>query len=177
MEQYFLHTDRLYLRRFVEGDLDNVYAMVSDPEVMKHYPRPLDMDGARRWLESVLRSYDRVGYSFFAAERKADRTFVGQIGLLHWQDVDAREDVEVAYMLRRDRWGAGYASEAARACRDWAFANLNVDRVVSFIAVKNEPSIAVAERNGMRSLKRLDENRFNTPILIYGITRETWRTL
>lgn len=166
-----LITERLTLRRFQESDLDNLCAMLGDPEVMRHYPGTRDRAGAQKWLESILSGYERFGYSFFAVERSDDKQFVGQVGLLHWDDVDGREDVEVAYMLCREHWGYGYAQEAARACRDWAFEQLGVDRVVSFIAVSNDRSIAVAERNGMTRLKRLEQNRFGQPIYVYGIAR------
>lgn len=167
-------TERLTLRPFRESDLENLYGMLSDPEVMRHYLGTRDREGAQKWLDSLRASYERFGYSFFAVERRENGCFVGQVGLLHWDDVDGREDIEVGYMLRRDQWGFGYAHEAARACRDWAFEHLSVDRVVSFIAVANDRSIAVAERNGMTLLKRLDKNRFGQPIYVYGIDRETW---
>ncbi|MBV9271122.1 MAG: GNAT family N-acetyltransferase, partial [Candidatus Eremiobacteraeota bacterium] len=146
---YVMTTDRTQLRRFTPDDLENVYSMVSDPEVMRHYPGVRDDAGAQKWLEFTLAGYELNGYSFFAVERKSDGAFVGQVGLLHWDDVDGRPDIEVAYMLAREHWGHGYASEAARACMQYAFEELDADRVVSFIAVENAPSIAVAERNGM----------------------------
>lgn len=164
-----VYTERLRLRRFTDDDVANVLRMVGDPEVMQYYPAVLDRHGARQWLERILLSYEQRGYSFFALERRDDGAFVGQAGLLSWEDVDGRPDVEVAYMLAREHWGRGYAAEAARACRDWAFEHLGVDRVVSFIAVDNARSIAVAERNGMTRLKRLDQNRFQKPIFVYGI--------
>jgi len=142
---------------------------------MQHYPAVYDLARAHVALEKVCASYERLGYSLLAVERKPDGAFVGQVGLLHWDDVDGREDVEVAYMLAPEYWGAGYATEAARACRDWAFAHLGVDRVVSFIVTENHSSIAVARRNGMRCLKRLDSNRFGKPIYVYGISRTQWR--
>lgn len=169
-----IYTERLRLRRFTIDDIENMLLMVADPIVMEHYPTVLDRDGARQWLERVIAAYDKHGYSFFAVERRDDGSFAGQVGLLHWDDVDGRPDVEVAYMLARDQWGKGYAAEAARACRDWAFERLGVDRVVSFIAVENGASIAVAERNGMERLKRLDENRFKRPIFVYGIKKPQW---
>lgn len=169
-----LYTERLRLRRFTLDDVENMLRMVGDPEVMRHYPAVLDRNGARQWLERVVASYEKHGYSFFAVERRDDGAFVGQAGLLSWDDVDGRPDVEVAYMLSREHWGRGYAAEAARACRDWAFGHLGVDRVVSFIAVDNAASIAVAERNGMTRLKRLDENRFKKPIFVYGIKKPQW---
>jgi len=147
---------------------------MGDPRVMRYYPAVYDRAHAGRVLESIRSAYERLGYSLLALERTSDGAFVGQVGLLHWDDVDARPDVEVAYMLLPEYWGAGYATEAARACRDWAFAHLAVDRVVSFIVTENRPSIAVARRNGMKRLKRLERNRFGKPIYVYGISRAEW---
>lgn len=141
---------------------------------MRFYPATYDRDRVARMIDNVLRSYDEIGYSVLAVERLSDGAYLGQIGLLHWDDVDAREDVEVAYMLAAEAWGKGYATEAARACRDWAFEQLRVDRVVSFIALDNEPSMRVAERNGMRRIKRIDESRLGIPIYVYAIARAEW---
>lgn len=151
-----------------------MFRLMSDPAVMRYYPAVYDETQAAAALGRMRESYERIGYSMLAVERKHDGAFIGQIGLLHWDDVDAREDVEVAYMLLPEFWGAGYATEAARACRDWAFAHLGVDRVVSFIVTENRPSLAVAQRNGMRCLKRLEDNRFGKPIDVYGISRAEW---
>jgi ribosomal-protein-alanine N-acetyltransferase len=169
-----LETQRLRLRRYTGRDLHLIYRLMSDPLVMRYYPAVYDLDRARIALGNVARSYERYGYSLLAAERKLDGVFVGHVGLLHWDDVDAREDVEVAYMLLPEYWGKGYATEASRSCRDWAFANLDVDRIVSFIVTQNAPSIAVAERNGMLPLKRIEHNRFGEPIYVYGISRAEW---
>lgn len=171
-----ISTERLVLRHLDDRDLDKLHEMLSDAKTMQYYRRTYDRLGAKRWLESIYAGYQLHGYSFFAAERRTDGAFVGQIGLLHWDDVDGRVDVEVAYMLHRNYWGCGYATEAARACRDWGFNHLGLDRVVSFIAVENLPSIAVAVRNGMRQVKRLETNRFGVPIFVYAIDRHEWST-
>lgn len=170
-----IETERLRLRRYVSGEEHLVHRVMSDPRVMRYYPELLDLERSRAVLERILAGYDKWGYSLLAVERSSDGCYIGQIGLLHWDDVDAREDVEVAYMLLAEYWGCGYATEAAQACRDWAFSNLGPDRVVSFIDVDNAPSVAVAERNGMSRLKRLDENRLGKPIYVYGIGLERWR--
>jgi [ribosomal protein S5]-alanine N-acetyltransferase len=172
-----IETARLRLRRYVEGDVELVHRLMSNPRVMRYYPALYDLDRSRTVLEKVLASYRTAGYSLLAVEQRSDGSYVGQVGLLHWDDVDAREDVEVAYMLLPEYWGVGYATEAAQACRDWAFANLGVDRVVSFIDTKNRPSIAVAKRNGMKRLKRIEESRFGKPIYVYGIPRKRWFSL
>ncbi|MGA8575530.1 MAG: GNAT family N-acetyltransferase [Candidatus Cybelea sp.] len=169
-----IETPRLRLRRYREDEAELVFGLMSDPLVMHYYPQTYDLDHCKKVLDSILTSYRVRGYSMFAVERKADGEYLGQIGLLHWDDVDAREDVEVAYMLRPEFWKMGYATEAARACRDWAFGNLGTDRVVSFIDVNNAPSMSVARRNGMTRLKRLDSNRLGRPIYVYGISRTQW---
>lgn len=144
---------------------------------MRYYPATYDRDRVARMIDNILRSYDEIGYSVLVVERLSDGAYLGQIGLLHWEDVDAREDVEVAYMLAAEAWGQGFATEAARACRDWAFEHLGVDRVVSFIALANEPSMRVAERNGMTRIKRLDNSRLGIPIYVYAIERAGWEAL
>jgi len=172
-----IETQRLRLRRFALGEEALVHGVMSDPRVMRYYPELLDLERSRAVLGKILAAYERPGYSLLAVERKLDGCYVGQIGILHWDDVDGREDVEVAYMLRSQFWGFGYATEAAQACRDWAFANLATDRVVSFIDVNNGPSIAVAQRNGMTCSKRIDESRFGKPIYVYAIERARWREI
>lgn len=169
-----LRTERLRLRRYRKDDFENAYRLTSDPRVMRFYPATYDRDRVARMIDNALRSYDEIGYSVLAVERLSDGEYLGQVGLLHWDDVDAREDVEVAYMLAAEAWGKGYATEAARACRDWAFEQLGVDRVVSFIALDNEPSMRVAERNGMKRIKRIDESRLGIPIYVYAIERAEW---
>lgn len=169
-----LKTERLRLRRYREDDFERAYRLTSDPRVMRYYPATYDRDRVTRMIDNILRSYHDVGYSVLAVERLSDGAYVGQAGLLHWDDVDAREDVEVAYMLVVEAWGHGYATEAARACRDWAFEHLGVDRVVSFVALANEPSMRVAERNGMTRIKRLEQSRLGIPIYVYAIERAGW---
>jgi RimJ/RimL family protein N-acetyltransferase len=171
-----LQTERLRLRRYRKDDFENAYRLTSDPRVMRYYPATYDRDRVARMIDNILRSYDEIGYSVMVVERLSDGAYLGQIGLLHWKDVDAREDVEVAYMLTAEAWGKGYATEAARACRDWAFEHLGVDRVVSFIALANEPSMRVAERNGMTRIKRVDDSRLGIPIYVYAIERAGWET-
>ena len=172
-----LFTERLRLRRYSQSDVEKVYRLISDPHVMRFFPPIADRrERAQKMIDYNLQSYETFGYSVLAVERRSDGVYLGQIGLLHWDDVDGREDVEVAYILAAEAWGNGYATEAARACRDWAFERLSVDRVVSFIALANEPSIRVAERNGMKRIKRLDVNRFEIPIYVYAIERGEWES-
>jgi RimJ/RimL family protein N-acetyltransferase len=71
------------------------------------------------------------------------------------QNVDAVDEIEIGYHVRRDLWSRGYATEAARACRDFGFANLGVDRLISLIRPENLASRRVAEKNGMTISKEV----------------------
>ena len=70
-------------------------------------------------------------------------------------DFEGESLYEIGYHLRRDLWRQGLATEAAIACRDWAFANLKTDRLISLIRPENLPSRRVAERVGMTVWKEV----------------------
>jgi RimJ/RimL family protein N-acetyltransferase len=86
---------------------------------------------------------------------KTTGEMIGDCGIIR-QHVDNEYLYEIGYHLRRDHWGEGLATEAAVACREWAFANLAVDRLISLIRPENVPSQRVAERNGMTIWKEVD---------------------
>jgi len=142
-----LETSRLSLREMTSGDLDFLAALLADPDVMRFYPSPLDREGARAWLDKTLARYERDGHAFWLATEKATGEPVGQVGVL-LQEVEGERFHEVGYLFARAHWKRGFATEAARACRDWAF-DKGAPRVISLIRPENLPSAAVARRNGM----------------------------
>jgi [ribosomal protein S5]-alanine N-acetyltransferase len=85
---------------------------------------------------------------------KSTCELIGDCGLVR-QSVDGIDEIELGYHVRRDLWGQGYASEAARACRDYGFENLKVDRLISLIRPENLASRRVAEKNGMTIWKEV----------------------
>ncbi len=169
-------TPRLRLRPLVQDDFESLFAMFNDPRVMKFYPALKSREETQGWLDWNDRAWAEHKTGFFTIERLEDRTFIGQCGPLP-QQIDDRFDYEVGYMLASEHWGHGYATEAARAARDWAFTTFDPDRVVSFILPANHRSIAVAQRNDMRLLKRRYVGRWKREIVIYGIMRKEWLSL
>jgi RimJ/RimL family protein N-acetyltransferase len=89
------------------------------------------------------------------------------------QDVDGTNEIEIGYHVRRDLWGQGLATEAARACRDYGFARLPVERLISLIRPENLSSRRVAEKNGMTIWKEV--TRQNLQHLVYAIRRDRWQ--
>jgi RimJ/RimL family protein N-acetyltransferase len=144
-----LETERLVLERMTPADLDFLAGLLGDPEVMVHFPKPLDRAGAKDWLERVLASYERTGSGFGMVRLRDSGEAIGQVGLIH-REINGQPELEVAYMLARRFWGQGFASEAALACRDHALQVMQMPRVVSMIRAENARSLKVAERMGMK---------------------------
>ena len=143
-----LETVRLRLRPLSMGDLEALHAIQSDPVHMRFYPHPFSLDESRAWIERMQARYEEVGFALLGVEDLATGEFLGNVGP-HVQHVDDVDEVELGWSITPTRAREGIATEAAAACRDWAFATLDIDRVISLILPENEPSRGVAERLGM----------------------------
>lgn len=164
-----LETPRLILREFTLGDVDSLARVLSDAETMRFYPAPFDRVGVENWIARNIRRYTNDGFGLWASVLKLSGEVIGDCGLT-MQSVDGVDEVEIGYHTRRDLWGQGLATEAARACRDFGFARLSVDRLVSIIRPENLASRRVAEKNGMAVMKEV--MRVNFLHLIYAIRRD-----
>ncbi len=138
-----LETERLYLRHFTLDDVDHLLPIFSDPEVMRYYPATKDRAATEGWIRWSLHSYRQHGFGLWAVILKQGAVFLGDCGLTS-QELESRTEVEIGYHIRRDYWGQGYATEAARACREYAFKVVDVPRVVSLVHPDNVASRRVA---------------------------------
>ena len=149
MGREILTTSRLILREMTDGDFPALCRMLQDPLVMYAYEHAFADDEAWAWLRRQQERYARDGMGLWALVEKATGEMVGQCGLT-WQDCGRGAPVpEVGYLLQRDAWHKGYATEGAIACRDYAFTALGFQEVYSILRDNNLPSQAVARRNGM----------------------------
>jgi len=161
-------TTRLILRKFNESDVDPILGFRGDPEVMRFSiagPETRE-DIQAKYLPSCLRRYSRDGLGQWAVVRKTDGICVGECGICA-QEVDGAKEFEISYRLRRDCWGNGLATEAARACCDYGFKQAGLRRLISIIEFENTASIRVAEKMGMTLVKRALFHRI--PVLVYGV--------
>jgi RimJ/RimL family protein N-acetyltransferase len=143
-----LETPRLRLRELEPEDLDFVAEMLADAEVMRFYPKPLDREESREWLERQRRHYEDDGHGLWLVEDRSLGEPVGQVGLL-LQEVEGDWEPEIGYLIHRPFWRKGYATEAASAVRDHAFGVRGERRVISLIRPENLPSQGVARKIGM----------------------------
>ena len=143
-----LETPRLLLRHYAPDDADALSEVLCDRENMRYYPNPFERADVEAWIEKSMRRYAEEGTALWAMILKPNGEFAGDCGLTR-QQVDDVTELEVGYHLARRYQGQGLATEAARACLDYAFSNLGLQRVISLIRPENLPSRRVAERNGM----------------------------
>jgi RimJ/RimL family protein N-acetyltransferase len=160
-----IETGRLKLRQIEMADLDEFAALHADPEVTR-FVRPLDRAAARERLELAGLEWAQQGYGMLAVLDRATDRFLGRTGLKHWPQFD---EIELGWILRRDVWGQGYATEAAGACADWAFRELDLPCLTAMIHPANVRSVGVAERLGFKPLR--EDVLLGDPVVVHGRRR------
>jgi RimJ/RimL family protein N-acetyltransferase len=169
-----IETERLLLRKPRLGDAPDLAVAYADPEVVRYIGDGSTAtlaeveEGIAQWLER----WAGWGLSLFSLERREDGRVLGRVGFLLWDPETWQvggDEVELGWLLAREHWGQGYATEAALALRDWAFADRGLTRLISLINPTNLASIRVAERIGERYEQ--DVEIHGKPGRLYSIER------
>ena len=105
-------------------------------------------------MEKQWTRYREDGFGLWCVTEKDTGTMVGQCGITY-QEWDGKRVPEIGYLFQKAYWHRGYATEAAIACREYAFHTLGFTEVYSIIRDTNAASRKVAERNGMKEVGRL----------------------
>jgi RimJ/RimL family protein N-acetyltransferase len=143
-----LETERLLLRPFQFGDTDALLEVVGDPNAMQYYPAPFSRSEVEDWIRRNRARYSDCGFGLWAMLLKSSGELIGDCGLFV-RDVEGEFEFELGWHVRRDLWGQGFATEAARACIDCAFLRFGAERIIALIRPENLSSCRVAEKNGM----------------------------
>ncbi len=141
-----LETARLRLREMTPQDASALHAVWGNAKTMRWYPRALTPEEVDGWITRQMERYPS-GTGLLAIVLKVTGEVIGDCGPV-WQEIDGPTELEIGYHVRRDCWNRGFATEAAAAVRDYAFAELDCDHVISLIRPENLPSRRVAEKNG-----------------------------
>jgi [ribosomal protein S5]-alanine N-acetyltransferase len=154
-----LETERLRLRQYRLQDLDELAPILGDPETMRYYPRPYTREESLAWINRSLDRYRDHGFGLWAIVSKAAGEFLGNCGPVR-QVVEERDEIELGWLVKRSHWRRGIASEAAVACRDYAFGVLDIERLIAMVRPENTPSRGVAEKIGMTVDREVDWHGF-----------------
>jgi len=159
-------TERLRVRPWRTGDLSPLTEMFGDPRFVKFTRGPMSREQVEEWMRFKQRLHQERGYSHWGVERLVDSRLIGYCGLA-MQQLPEGSWLEIGYRLAQDCWGRGLATEAATACRDWAFANLDYGELIAIIEPDNSRSIRVAEKLGMAS--RFDTVYHGRRVSVFGM--------
>lgn len=145
-----LRTDRLWLRRWLPGDLAPFAALNADARVMEYFPAVLSREETDTLASRIEAHFEQHGFGLWAVEIPDVTSFAGFIGLsVPRFEAPFTPCVEIGWRLAPEYWGRGYATDGARAVLDFAFNALGLDEVVSFTAPGNLRSRRVMEKIGM----------------------------
>lgn len=178
-----IETARLILRQWAVSDDRPFSEMNADPEVMRFFPATLNPSESHAFMEKLRAGITNRGWGLWAVELKATQEFIGFTGLNipFFAELPFYPCTEIGWRLARKFRDKGYATEAAQASLEFAFASLALDEVVAFTPVLNLRSAAVMQRLGMAD----SGNNFLHPAipagnklqehLLYRITRSEWQ--
>ena len=165
-------TQRLTLRHFHVLDAEAMYRVFGDPEVMRYGDGVQTMEWVQSWLSTCLERYHRTwGFGPYAVVETRRQEVIGYCGLFYFPDVNGRPEVEIGYRLAHSAWGQGYATEAARAVREYAFQTLAIKRLIALIDPSNIASIRVAAKIGMHFEAEVMFEGYSHPDHVYVVTQ------
>jgi ribosomal-protein-alanine N-acetyltransferase len=176
-----LHTARLLLRPFREGDEEALFAIYSDPQVSRYLPRGpwIDIASARERIAKDVAGMASGEYVRLAIVRREDGLVIGDCCLFEFNQQCRR--AEIGYSQLRSEWGNGYVNEALRALVELAFTELDLNRIEADIDPRNEASGRSLERLGFVKEGHLRERWIVEGEVsdtgLYGLIRSDWKGL
>ena len=173
MREVILETERLVLRTLEQDDFEEVCKLLQDPVVMYAYEGAFSDQEVQAWLDKMFWRYENDGFALWAVIEKSSGELIGQCGITY-QEYNGRWVPEVGYLFRKEFWHKGFATEAAMACKEYAFQVLNFDEVYSIIRDSNVASQNVARRNGMTEVDTFVKHYrgVEMPHIIFRVSRK-----
>lgn len=150
-----LVSERLLLRGWMPADADALRRIYADPETMRYIGDGATMPPERAWhaVAFLLGHWALRGYGMWAVTDRSTGEVLGRVGL---HNPEGWPGVELGWLLERDRWGRGLATEAARLAAAWAWETLDIDRVIHLIQPDNQASVRVAQKLGATRDDRME---------------------
>lgn len=159
--KYIFKSSRLGFCIWADSDLEEMYQINQDPEVMRYFPSVQTKEKTLSFIQKMQKQYDDSGYCYFKVEALATAQFLGFIGFCNQSfESPVTPCVDIGWRIRKNAWNKGYATEGAIRCLEYAH-SLGIKKMFSFAVNTNKPSIRVMEKIGMEY-----KINFNHPLLI-----------
>lgn len=147
-----IETDRLIIREYSEADIEDLFAIMSDPITMSFWPSPFTFDHVTDWVKRNIQNYHDLGFGRWAIILKETNQLIGDCGLMRTH-IDGKLENDLGYIIDHKFWNRGYALEAVRACKNYAFAHLKLKRLCANMPIDHARSANVAIKIGMSQEK------------------------
>ncbi len=163
-----LETKRLALRELEETDLDALSAIYADAEVMKYIGKGIisSREQTKRSIELCRQFQEKNGFSAWAVIDRLRDKLIGTCGFAKLPD---DQGIEIAYLLAKDSWGKGIASEISIAVLDYGFEVLKLEKIIALVYPQNAASIRVIEKMGMKFDKEAEF--WGVKLLMFSISK------
>ncbi|HEX8845703.1 MAG TPA: GNAT family N-acetyltransferase [Pyrinomonadaceae bacterium] len=166
-----IETARLKLRAFTPADLDALFLVFGDSEVMRYISggKPRSLEETNKGMLRTVEGWRKRGFGLWAVVEKESGRLIGYCGLIPLEETS---EIEVAYALAKEHWGKGYAAEAALAALRFGFETLRRERIVAVVNPENVSSRRVLEKLGMTYVKMA--HHYDADLMYYEMTRASF---
>jgi ribosomal-protein-alanine N-acetyltransferase len=174
-----IDADRISLRWISRDDVDALYRIFSNDEVMRYWSTPAltDRDAAVELLQDIHVGFGRQSMLKWGIALRADNALIGTTTLYNLDFGNRR--AEMGYALSRDHWRRGYMREALQALLTYAFEVLDLRRIEADVDPRNTASIQTLERLGFQRegflRERWEVDGEIQDALFYGLIRREWK--
>lgn len=161
MNPYIFTSERLGFRNWKIADTQLLFRINSDDKVMQYFPAKPSLADTESFIKRMQKMYSEEKYCYFAVDILETKQLIGFIGLCkQTYKADFNPAIDIGWRLHSSFWFKGFATEGAKACVNYAFEQLNINKIVSIAPIINTPSIAVMKKTGMKKVKE-----FKHPLL------------
>ncbi|WP_333809751.1 GNAT family N-acetyltransferase [Flavobacterium sp.] len=174
-----LESERLQFRRLTDADAPEIFALRSNPEIMKYIPRPLatTIEDALAHIKLINEKIDENIDINWAVTEKGNDKCIGLMGFYRTQPENFR--TELGYMISPEHKGKGYVTEAVKTLLDFAFNTLNFHSIEAVIDSRHIASERVLQKNGFEKEAHFKENFFYnnefTDTVIYSLLKRNFK--
>ncbi|MBS7254332.1 GNAT family N-acetyltransferase [Flavobacterium branchiicola] len=155
-----IETERLFLREFLESDVEKLFEMESNPNVHVFVgKKPLKrIDQAFEYIQFIQQQYKDHGTGRWAVILKETNEFIGWSGIKFiTNEINNHKDFyEIGYRFNEKHWGKGYATEAGKAFVDYAFNELKADALYAYADAGNDNSRKILEKLGLKYVNNFE---------------------
>lgn len=171
-----IKTERLTLRKIEQSDYEEMKIILQDEKLMLiGWGKTYSDEEVYGWIDKITEQYEDLGCSYYLAVEKSTNVVIGIMGILP-VNIKETDYIEIAYILKQEFWGKGYATEGIKACVDYIFNVLNADKCIAQVIPENTSSSKIAKRLGMKVIDDYmrDNNGKDVFHLIYALTKEEY---